>query len=113
LICRIFGNSYFAPQQPYTCAQDHGLMEKILLDERKKPYLLAARDALAALKAMHTYYPYAYFLYAWLFTHLDLAQQKWVQTPRLDYHQFQVLVEQPGRLASRLEGLKKWAQMLV
>lgn len=113
LICRIFGNSYFGNHQPYTCEKDQGLMEKILLDEGKKRYLLEGQGPLATLKTLHAYYPYTQFLYGWLFTHLDGETKNWVSTPRLDYHQFQVLVEHPEHLEKQIQTLKNWAAALA
>lgn len=113
LSCRTFGNSYFEPQQPYTCSKDRQLMERILLDEKTSHHLLEGHKPLSELQSIHSYYPYGHVIYAWLFTHLDLEKENWIPAARLDYHQFKRLVDDPGLFESQRQALQNWAQKLA
>ncbi|MGE3726962.1 MAG: YkgJ family cysteine cluster protein [Candidatus Sericytochromatia bacterium] len=113
LSCRTFGNSFFAPKQAYTCIKDRALMERIILDEKQPHQLLDGLAIMSEMQAIHTYYPYGHVMYAWLFTHLDPENQNWISDIRLDYHQFQRLVDNPTLFQTQLLGLKNWAKSLA
>jgi len=93
LTCRLFGVGHFYGNTPYTCDLDWERHEQILLREGRESHLLKAEDWKLALRQLHRHFPYKMPMALWLVSHLDFNNGHWLTSPRLEYAQFQALLE--------------------
>ena len=106
LACRLYGNSHFAYQRPFTCDLDYAYLEQTLLDEGQQTHLVDSELWRQKTWALHQNMNYCQILNLWIFTHLDFDSQDFIPQARLDYQQFQALVRDEALLDDKISALE-------
>lgn len=113
LACRLYGNSHFAFERPFTCELDDSKLEQILLDEGKHTQLVDSEHWRNQVWDAHQDLNYAHMLNLWIFMHLDFEQDDFLPEARLDYQQFQCLIRDESLLDNRIQALENAASRLA